>query len=100
VAETRSRRKPSCDGNGGVRSGNPRMSEDPCLHKMDGYFICDELAVLIHRLRELICRSDSHTRIAFLCSADDIFCDLLKTLDRGWTTIEGVAQALEREHQT
>jgi hypothetical protein len=36
------------------------MPEDPYLNRMDGYFVCDELAVLVHRLRELIC----HRRIA------------------------------------
>jgi hypothetical protein len=30
------------------------MPEDPYLNRLDGYFVCDELAVLVHRLRELI----------------------------------------------
>jgi hypothetical protein len=63
---------------------------------MDGYFVCDELAVLVHRLRELICHSQAHTKFAFLSSADDVFCELLETIDRGWTTIEEIALGLER----
>jgi hypothetical protein len=63
---------------------------------MDGYFVCDEVAVLVHRLRELICNSQAHTKMAFLSSADDIFSDLLETVDRGWTIIEQIAGELER----
>jgi hypothetical protein len=54
------------------------------------------LAVLVHRLRELICNSQAHTKMAFLSSADDVFSDLLETVDRGWTTIEQIAGELER----
>jgi hypothetical protein len=59
------------------------MPEDNYLNRLDGYFVCDELAVLVHRLRELICHSRTHSSAAFLSSADDIYCDLLETIERG-----------------
>lgn len=73
-----------------------RAAEDPSAHRMDGYFVCDELAVLVHRMRELICHSQAHTDFAFLFSADDIFCELLETVERAWTTIEEIARGLKR----
>jgi hypothetical protein len=79
-----------------MSSPNPAMPEDPHLNRMDGYFVCDELAVLVHRLRELICHSQKHATPVFLSSADDIYCDFLETMERGWTTIEDIAEGLER----
>lgn len=79
-----------------MSSENPTPPRDNYLQRMDGYLVCDELAVLIHRLRELICHSRSHTRFAFLTSADDIFSELLETMERTWTTIEEIADGLDR----
>ena len=56
------------------------MPEDHYLNRMDGYFVCDELAVLVHRLRELICHSQTHSKPVFFSSADDIYCDFLETM--------------------
>jgi hypothetical protein len=81
--------------NAGLSTDDPRMLGDRFLRKMDGYFMCDELAVLVHRLRELICHSQAHTRIAFLSSADDILSELLETIEREWTTIEEIARGLK-----
>ncbi len=55
---------------------------------MGGYFICDELAVIIHRLRELIGNSQERSAYAFMFSANDIFLDLVETLDPGWAIME------------
>lgn len=75
---------------------DPKVPEERYVYRMDGYFVCDELAVLIHRLRELICHSQAHNKLAFLSSADDVFSELLETIERGWTTIEQIADGLER----
>jgi hypothetical protein len=79
-----------------VSSPAAKLPEEQYVRRMDGYFVCDELAVLTHRLRELICHSQSHSKLAFLSSADDVFSDLLETVDRGWTTIEEIAAGLKR----
>ncbi len=63
--------------------------------RMDGYVVCDELAVLTHRLRELIGSSQEQAAQAFMCSANDIFADLVETLDRAWTIIEQIGDGLE-----
>jgi hypothetical protein len=75
---------------------NANPGAEAYVRRMDGYFVCDELAVLIHRLRELISDSQTHNRMVFLTCADDIFSDLLETVDRGWTTIEEIAGGLDR----
>jgi hypothetical protein len=84
------------ESNSGVRTSKTRKPEDSYVHRMDGEFICDEMAIHIHGLRELICHSQVHTKMAFLSSADDVFCDLLETIERGWTAIEEIARGLER----
>ncbi len=73
----------------------PTLAHEACVVQMDGYFVCDELAVLTHRLRELIGSSPEHTAHAFMCSANDIFADLVETLDRAWTIIEQIGDGLE-----
>ena len=90
--EIRSQGKLGEDIKSGVSEDDASMLEDRFQRKMDGYFMCDELAILVHRLRELICHSQAHTRIAFLSSADDILSELLETIERGWTTIEEIAR--------
>lgn len=66
------------------------------IHRLEAHFLCDDLAMIVHRLRELISDSESHSRIVFLSSADDVICDLLETVDRGWTAIEEIAEDLKR----
>lgn len=78
-----------------MSSPNPTMPEDPYLNRMDGYFVCDELAVLVHRLRELIFHSQAHCSPVFLSSADDIYRDFLETMERGWDTITIIADGIE-----
>ena len=56
--------------------------------RLDAYFVCDEFAVVVHRLRELISNSRSHTKFAFLSSADDIFNDVLESAERAWENME------------
>jgi hypothetical protein len=72
------------------------MPEDPYVNRLDAYFVCDEFAVLVHRLRELICHSRQHSSAAFLLSADDIYSDLVETMERSWETLTTIAEALER----
>jgi len=78
-----------------MSSQNPTMPEDNYLNRMDGYFVCDDLAVLVHRLRELICHSQAHSRAAFLSSAADIYCDFLETMERGWDKVTNIAEGLK-----
>lgn len=74
--------QPQMKAKSGVSTPKPRTPADSYVHRMDGYFICDEMAVLVHRLRELIGHSAAHTKIAFLSSADDVLCELLETVNR------------------
>jgi hypothetical protein len=92
----RSRSEPATGGDGGVRNQNPTAAQEAYVHRMDAYFICDELAVLVHRLRELIGDSQAHSKMAFLSSADDVSSDLLETVENAWTTMEQIAGELER----
>jgi hypothetical protein len=62
---------------------------------MDGYFACDEIIVIVHRLRELIGESQEHSRMAFMYSANDIFSDLVESVDQAWTSVEQIGQGLE-----
>ncbi len=53
------------------------------------------MAVLTHRLRELIGNSQEHIKQAFMWLTNDLFADLVETLDRGWTIIEQIGDARE-----
>jgi hypothetical protein len=75
-----------------VSSDKSTAAQQACVRRMDGYFICDEFAVIMHRPRELIGSSQEHSKIAFMRSANDLFCDLVETLDRGWTMIEEIGE--------
>ena len=52
--------------------------------------------MIVHRMRERISNSRSHTKFAFLSSADDIFSDLLESVERAWENIEQIADGLDR----
>ncbi len=78
-----------------MNSQNPKMPEDNYLNRLDAYFVCDELTVFVHRMRELICHSQAHSRAAFLSCADDICCDFLETMDRGWDTLTNISEGLK-----
>ena len=62
------------------RSDHPRLRYRlakrgvPRVNRLDAYFVGDEFAVLVHRMRELISNSRSHTKFAFLSSADLLAC--------------------------
>jgi hypothetical protein len=75
-----------------VNDQKPTAAQEMYVTKMDGYFICDEMAVIVHRLRELIGDSQEHTAYAFMSSANDIYCDLVEVMERGWTTLEAIAE--------
>jgi hypothetical protein len=68
-----------------------KAAADAYVHRLEADLMCDELTATVHRLRELIRDSRSHSAVAFLSYADDIISDLLEVVDRGWTTIEEVA---------
>ncbi len=66
------------------------------LHRLEADLMCDELVAIVNRLRELVRDSPSHRGTAFLSLADDAICDLLESVDRGWTTLEEIAEDLTR----
>ena len=78
-----------------MSNDKPTAAQEACVQRLDAYFWCDEMAVVVHRLRELIGSSQEHSRYAFMSSANDIFADLVETLDRGWTMIEEIGEGLE-----
>jgi hypothetical protein len=78
-----------------VSGWEAKSAADAYVHRLDGEFLCDGLALIVQRLRELIHDSQSHSRVVFLSSADDIICDLLETVDGGWPAIEEIAGDLK-----
>jgi hypothetical protein len=72
-----------------------KSAADAYVHRLDGEFLCDGLALIVQRLRELIHDSPSHSQMVFLSSADDIICDLLEAVDGGWPAIEEIAGDLK-----
>jgi hypothetical protein len=74
-------------------------SEDAGAHdtngsdRPDASLACDELAVLVQRLRQLL-ESQAGGKAAFLSTADQVFTEFAETLDRAWTNIEGIAGEL------
>ena len=73
----------------------PAAAQEMYVTRMDAHFICDEFAVIVHRLRELIGDSQEHSAYAFMSSADDIYCDLVEVMERGWTTLEAIGEGLK-----
>ncbi len=72
----------------------PTAVQEAYVQRLDAYFWCDDMAVVVHRLRELIGNSQEHTKQAFMWSANDLFADLVETLDHGWTMIEEIGEGL------
>ena len=76
-------------------SEGTKPGTDAYIHRLEAEFLCDELAVIVNRLRELVRDSQRHRRTVFLSLTDDVICDLLESVDRGWPSIEEVAGDLK-----
>jgi hypothetical protein len=78
-----------------VSDPSTRSTADPYIHRLEAEFLCEQLTAIVNRLRELIRDSQQHRRTVFLSLTDDLICDLLETVDRGWPSIEDIAGDLK-----
>lgn len=72
-----------------------KPAADAYIHRLEAEFFCDDLIATANRLRELVRDSQQHRRTVFLSLADDVICDLLEKVDRGWPSIEEIAGDLK-----
>ena len=72
-----------------------KSAADAYIHRLEAEFLCEQLTAIVNRLRELVRDSQQHRRTVFLSLADDVICDLLEIVDRGWPSIEEIAGDLK-----